>query len=332
MTKGPRPIRLAFYNHKGGVGKTTLTMNLAAALSEHGHSVLLADTDPQCNLSAYLIDGDVLDDLLDRSDGAKGKTLWTGLKPIVEADGDAHAVDPMELGIDGMFLLPGDIRLSEFERVIEDAIGDAVRRRARGYRATTALSSLVDRAAAKVKADYIFYDTGPNIGPLNELILMDVDYFIVPCAFDLFSLRAVKSVGRTIANWVSEWSNLRDIAPDDAALLRGHPRFAGYVGQRFKTYGGDLTQGATKFAAQLNSVVRSDIVEVLKKLDKDLVPLSGTRLPSVKDFSALVIESHKSGKPLWEVDIDSSYDYMKDEAESSFGALAEAIEALPIPK
>jgi len=309
-------------------------MNLAAALAERGFTVLLADTDPQCNLSAYLLDGDVLDDLLDSSDGTRGKTIWTGLKPIVEAEGAFKEISPIELGVENLFLLPGDIRLSEFERVIEDSIGDAVKRRPRGFRAISALSELVGAAAEEIDADYIFYDTGPNLGALNELILMDVDYFIVPCAYDLFSLRAVKSVGRTISNWVAIWKNLKDIAPDDSILLRGAPHFAGYVGQRFKTYGGDITQSATKFAAQLNAAVRSDIFDVLKRANKDLVPsnVASIKLPAVRDFNTLVVESHKSGKPLWQVEVNSSYAYMLDQAETAFDNLADTIQSLSLPR
>ena len=42
------PVRIALFNHKGGVGKTTLTANIAFALAEMGKSVLLVDSDPQC--------------------------------------------------------------------------------------------------------------------------------------------------------------------------------------------------------------------------------------------------------------------------------------------
>jgi len=62
-----KPVRLSVFNHKGGVGKTTLTMNLAAALADMGRRVLVVDSDPQCNLTSYLIADDVVDDLLDKA-------------------------------------------------------------------------------------------------------------------------------------------------------------------------------------------------------------------------------------------------------------------------
>ncbi len=45
--------RITLYNHKGGVGKTTLSVNVGAALAARGERVLLVDSDPQCNLTSY---------------------------------------------------------------------------------------------------------------------------------------------------------------------------------------------------------------------------------------------------------------------------------------
>lgn len=50
--------KIALFNHKGGVGKTTLTVNITDALAESGKTVLLVDADPQCNLTSfYLVPG-----------------------------------------------------------------------------------------------------------------------------------------------------------------------------------------------------------------------------------------------------------------------------------
>src|SRR5690349_13118569 len=103
--------RLALFNHKGGVGKTTLTVNVARALAELDKRVLVVDSDPQCNLTSLLVEDSVVNRLLDQSDGPEGSTLWSALKPIVEATGDLKIVSPIELP-HNLFLLPGDIRLA----------------------------------------------------------------------------------------------------------------------------------------------------------------------------------------------------------------------------
>src|SRR5438552_10262440 len=98
-------------------------MNLGAALVERGRRVLLVDSDPQCNLTSYLVDAEVVDDLLDRSDSEDGRTLWSAVKPVAEAMGGIDVVEPIELSVDGLFLVPGDIRLSEFEGDLNDFWG-----------------------------------------------------------------------------------------------------------------------------------------------------------------------------------------------------------------
>jgi cellulose biosynthesis protein BcsQ len=189
-TKRAPAKRITVFNHKGGVGKTTLTYNIAAQISALGKRVLLVDSDPQCNLSAYVIDGEVLDDLLDNSDGPNGRTVWTSLKPIAEASGAFKLVKPIELS-QRLFLIPGDIRVSDFEEELSDFWRECLQRKRKGFAGTVALSELVNTICLQYSIDFVFYDSGPNIGPLNRIILLDCDFFIIPAACDLFSVRAL---------------------------------------------------------------------------------------------------------------------------------------------
>ncbi|MEO1530076.1 MAG: ParA family protein, partial [Planctomycetota bacterium] len=76
--------KLTLFNHKGGVGKTTLTVNIADALGAMGHTVLLIDADPQCNLTSYYLGEKEIDQLLGESDDDdEGDTMWSAIKPVV---------------------------------------------------------------------------------------------------------------------------------------------------------------------------------------------------------------------------------------------------------
>jgi nitrogenase subunit NifH len=74
-------------------------MNLAATLARSGRRVLLVDSDPQCNLTSYLIQDEVVDELLDTADSPNGQTIWSGVQPVAEALGGFKPIRPLETGI-----------------------------------------------------------------------------------------------------------------------------------------------------------------------------------------------------------------------------------------
>jgi len=321
-----RAKRLSIFNHKGGVGKTTLTMNVAAALAQSGKHVLLVDSDPQCNLTSYLIADDVVDDLLDNADTEAGRTVWSALKPISEALGGFRTILPIETGIQNLFLIPGDIRVSEFETDLTGFWAECLQRKMRGFRGTTALSELVNEVSKDMAADYVFYDSGPNIGPLNRAILLDCDHFIVPVACDLFSLRALKTLGRTLVDWIQAWSTISDLAPAGTYLLPGRPAFLGYVPEGFKVYGGTVAREHSRFLSRIDKEVHSQIVTLLNEVDPALAPgrLRDLKLGEVKHFGGLVPASQSSGLPLYEVSAGSPS--QRSEARRSLSALARRID------
>lgn len=317
--------RITLYNHKGGVGKTILTASIASMLSRLGKKVLLIDSDPQTNLTSYFFEDSVVDDLLDNSDSDNGRTLWSSLKPLVTGDGNYKVIKPYETGVKNLRLLPGDIRLAEFEISLSDFWRESLERRVRGYKGTNALSSFVNTLASEYKPDFIFYDTGPNIGPLNRIILLDCDYFIIPAACDLFSRRALKTLGHSLSQWITSWQTILQLAPPSSYLMKGTPQFLGYIPQRFKIYGGKITSTSSAYIAQLEKVLFSDIIMVLRTIDEKLAPksLRGVRLGEVKDFSTLVQHSQSKGQPLFDV-VGVAQD-QQDEAYSSFELIAKNI-------
>lgn len=294
----PSAKRISIFNHKGGVGKTTLTFNIATAVARLGKRVLLVDTDPQCNLTAYLIEGTVVDDLLDHSDDSDGKTTWSAVKPVVEGLGSVHKIATFSLPQQNLFLAAGDIRLSDFEAELSTFWGECLQRKARGYRGTTALSMLVSELSSEKDIDFVFYDSGPNIGALNRVILLDCDYFIIPVACDLFSVRALKTLGRTLAAWISEWSMIASLAPDGTYLLPGDPKFLGYVPQNFSMYRGSVASQQASYLSLIDKSIRTDVVAVLRKVQPKFVPPASPKLGEVKDFGSLVVASQREGRPI----------------------------------
>jgi cellulose biosynthesis protein BcsQ len=173
------------------------------------------------------------------------------------------------------------------------------------------------------KVDFVFYDSGPNIGALNRIILLDCDYFIVPVACDLFSVRALKTLGRTLSSWISEWETIANLAPDGTYLLPGEPKFLGYIPQNFSLYRGDVVSQQSRYLSLIDRSMRDDIVTVLKKLHQNANVGAGTKLGSVKDFGQLVTASQREGRPIDSVSAGTTD--QRSAARSAFHEIARKI-------
>jgi chromosome partitioning protein len=167
---GPARI-VALCNQKGGVGKTTSTINLGAALAEYGRRVLLVDFDPQGALSVGL---GVQPHQLDR----------TAYNLLMERD---VAIDDVLLktAVSGMDLLPSNIDLSAAEVQL---VGEV----AREQTLSRTIRPVVD------EYDFVLIDCQPSLGLLPVNALTAANEVIVPLECEFFSLRGVALLIDTI--------------------------------------------------------------------------------------------------------------------------------------
>ena len=170
LVHGPARIA-AVCNQKGGVGKTTTTISLGAALAEHGRRVLLVDFDPQGALSVGL--------------GIQPHELdATVYNLLMERGLTAHDVI-IKTRVDGMDLLPSNIDLSGAEVQLVHEVGREF---------------VLGRALQPVIGDYdvILIDCQPSLGLLTVNALACADGVIVPLECEYFALRGVALLMETI--------------------------------------------------------------------------------------------------------------------------------------
>lgn len=169
-THGPATV-LSMCNQKGGVGKTTSTINLAAALTEYGRRVLVVDLDPQGALSAGLgvphheLDLTVYNLLVDTSVSIEEVLVRTR--------------------VDGVDLIPANIDLSAAEIQLVNEVG-------REQTLGRSLYPVLDRY------DFVLVDCQPSLGLLTVNALACSDGVLIPMECEYFSLRGLALLTDTI--------------------------------------------------------------------------------------------------------------------------------------
>lgn len=168
MRKTTRTI--AVVNQKGGVGKTTTTINVAAALTLKGQKVLIIDLDPQGNASTGLGLGKNMRDV----------TLYEVLVDGVDIEESVH-----ETSVPGLDLIPSHIDLSAAEMEIGAQAG-------RNTKLREALGSLYG------EYDYIFIDCPPALGLLTVNALAASNSVLVPLQCEFYALEGLSQLLKTV--------------------------------------------------------------------------------------------------------------------------------------
>ncbi len=291
------PPIIAFFNNKGGVGKTSLAYHLAWMFAERGHRVLAADLDPQANLSAAFLEEERLEELW--SDTGPRGTVVEPLKPLLDGTGGLGRVH-VEPIADRLGLVVGDLNLSNFEDELSTEWPACLDRKARAFRIISAIWQVIMVAAREREDDLILFDVGPNLGALNRSALVASDHVLIPLAPDLFSLQGLRNLGPTLRRWRIEWQRRFENNPEPGVLELPNGRMSplGYVvlqhGVRLdrpvKAYG--------RWIAKIPSTYRDAVLD-----EPGASPLAPAQDPAclamLKHYHSLIPLGQEARKPIF---------------------------------
>ena len=251
-------ISVAFFNNKGGVGKTSLVYHLAWMYAELGVPVLAADLDPQANLTSMFLEDERLEEIW--GEESAQETVYGALRPLLEGTGDvarAHA----ETIAPGLWVVPGDLRLSLAEDELSSQWPDCLDRKARAFRVISALWRIIRASAEETDAHLVLVDVGPNLGALNRTALVAASHVVVPMAPDLYSLQGMRNLGPTLRRWRDEWDERRPRNPTpDLALPAGAMEAVGYVLMQHAVRLDRPVKASERWMARIPDAFRQDVM------------------------------------------------------------------------
>ena len=289
---------IAFFNNKGGVGKTTLSYHLSWMFGELGYSVVAADLDPQANLTTMFLDEDRLEELW--PDGDHPQSILGSVSPILRGLGDISEPHVEEVN-DSLGLLVGDLGLSRFEARLSAAWPGCLDGDEAAFRTESAFYRTILRAAEVREADLVLVDVGPNLGATNRAAIIAANFVVFPLAPDLFSLQGLRNLGPTLREWRQEWKDRVERLPDGSRLSLPSADIApaGYIVMQHAVLGGRPVQAYRKWLRRIPEVYRAEALDganpgTVAAADDDL-----NCLATLKHYRSLMPMAQEARKPIF---------------------------------
>jgi cellulose biosynthesis protein BcsQ len=303
--------RIALFNHKGGVSKTTTTFNLGWMLALKGKRVIMVDADPQCNLTGFVLDEEEFEDFYENP---KNDNLKSSLAPAFEAQ--PKLIEPAKClsikdkvkggEVEGLFLLPGHLNLSDYEVTL------GIAQELSGSLHTLknlpgSFSYLFEKTAKKYEADYLLIDMNPSLSSINQNLLMTSDYFLVPTSPDYFSfmaLNAFKTILPQWATWAKDAMSSPTLQKATYPFPQITPKFLGIVVQNYREYKKEPTKAFQKWIDKIEQVVSDSLSDSLFfELKNNEMTLRQNKynaiLAKFSDFNTLIALSQIHKTPIF---------------------------------
>jgi chromosome partitioning protein len=310
--------KIAIFNHKGGVSKTTTAFNIGWRLARKNKKVLLVDADSQCNLTLYSLGNHQFEEFYDNKNI---NNIKDALEPAFKSK--PRLVDAVEcLKVkrnDNLFLLPGHLDLSENEVQLglsfqlTESMGAL-------ENLPGSFNRLISKTAKKYDIDYVIIDMNPSLSAINQDLLISSDYFMVPTSPDVFSKMAIKSLSRILPSW-EKWAKRARVTFKDAEypLPLNTPKFIGYTINDFNLSRGEPTQAFATIMDSIGTSIEEDLIPSLKNegmlLDEHLYikasklndtlfsqrPIDQYCIAEISNFNKLIAISNEKSIPIYEL-------------------------------
>jgi cellulose biosynthesis protein BcsQ len=282
---------IAFFNNKGGVGKTSLVYHLSWMFAERGLKTFAVDLDPQANLTAMFLREDRLEQLW--PDDEHPDTVYGAIRPILKGTGDI-AQPRVELIAENLGLFPGDLGLSRFEDKLSDAWPRCHNKDESAFRTMTAFHRMI-QSGKEWGAEIALIDVGPNLGAINRAALIASDQVCLPLAPDLFSLQGLKNLGPTLRDWRAVWADLLPKAPLDLSMPKGAMQPIGYIVMQHSMQGSRPVKAYKRWMDRIPEVYRESVLDEraasLPTVSDD--PYCLALLKHYRSLMPMAMEAHK---------------------------------------
>lgn len=288
---------IAFFNNKGGVGKTSLVYHLAWMFGELEHRVIAVDLDPQANLSGMFLDENRLETLWEDE---KKKTINGDIAPLFDGEGDISTEPHIEKVGERIGLLVGDLALSKREGDLSEQWPKCLDKDKRAFRVITAFARLIARASEKFQADLTLVDVGPNLGAINRASLIASDHVVIPLAPDLFSLQGLGNVGPTLRDWGEAWKKRIKEKPKELNidLPAGDMKPLGYIVMRHSARLDRPVRAFRRWIEKIPMEYRESVLQ--ERISKPpTIDTDKHLLAHLKDYRSLMPIAQEANKPMF---------------------------------